>query len=73
MHGSHKKISASLFLLLGIIYLIVDLSSWTFWNINWWTAVLLVIGVSHVAMAHGHCCDDKSNGKNSNGKKNGKK
>ena len=63
MHGSHKKISASLFLLLGIIYLIVDLSSWTFWDINWWTAVLLVIGVSHCAMAHSGCCDDSSNGK----------
>lgn len=70
----HKcgKISASLFLLLGIAYLIADLStSWDFWGISWWTAVLLVVGVTHFAMSHCKDCQSISSGssKKSNGKK----
>ncbi|MBN4049170.1 hypothetical protein JYT91_00985 [archaeon AH-315-M20] len=52
MMGCKKcmAITGVLFLVLGIIFLLVDLGMWDFWNIQWWTALFLVIGVVKLAM-----------------------
>jgi len=43
------------FLVLGVLFLLVDLGVWAFWGISWWTALFLWIGVG--AYGHGHCKD----------------
>ena len=37
-------------LVLGILYLLTDLGYVTFWNVQWWTALFLLAGVSALAM-----------------------
>jgi len=64
MHGCHKcnKTTAILILLIGIGFLLRDLGSWTFWNVQWWTALFLVLGITWLAKSCcGDCCkmDDK--------------
>lgn len=39
------KICGSVFLVLGILFLLRDLNMWDFWNIQWWTALFLVMGI----------------------------
>ena len=57
MHGCKKckAITLGLILALGVLFLIKDLGIWNFWNINWWTALFLVIGITHIAK--GKCKD----------------
>ena len=43
------KICGVIFVVLGVAFLLRDLSVWTFWNIQWWTAVLLAVGLGHFA------------------------
>ena len=52
MYGCPKcrAITAVLVLLLGVALLLVDLGVWKFWNIQWWTGLLLVMGVTGLAM-----------------------
>ena len=45
------KICGAIFLVLGIVFLVVDLGYWDFWNIQWWTAVLIAAGVGSLASA----------------------
>ena len=49
------KISGVLILVLGVVFLVVDLGYWDFWNIQWWTALFLLMGV--VKLAHTNCPD----------------
>jgi|TARA_Y100000031_G_C8198337_1_gene374905 membrane-bound ClpP family serine protease len=49
------KVSAILLLALGVLFLLVDLAVWDFWNIQWWTAAFLLVGV--VKLAHTSCPD----------------
>tara|TARA_Y100000310_G_scaffold339911_1_gene434076 strand:+ start:2731 stop:2934 length:204 start_codon:yes stop_codon:yes gene_type:complete len=53
--GRCDKVGAALFLLFGIIFLLQDLGKWAFWDINWWTVVFLLMGITGVAMK---CCKD---------------
>lgn len=49
------KIGGAVFLALGILFLLRDLGVWGFWNIQWWTALLIAVGVGHLASAN--CAD----------------
>ena len=36
-------------LVLGVLFLLVDLKVWSFWGISWWSAVLILMGVGKLA------------------------
>tara|TARA_Y100000310_G_scaffold345729_1_gene468933 strand:+ start:13758 stop:13949 length:192 start_codon:yes stop_codon:yes gene_type:complete len=57
MHGCGKcsKVSALIFLIVGLLFLLVDVGVWDFWNLQWWTILFLIIGVTCFAM--GTCKD----------------
>ena len=40
-----------LLLALGVVFLLRDVGIWDFWNIQWWTAVLIAAGVGSLASA----------------------
>ena len=40
-------------LILGILFLLVDLGYWTFWGIEWWTALFIAWGI--IALTS-NCC-----------------
>ncbi|MEK6904611.1 MAG: hypothetical protein AABW87_03390 [Nanoarchaeota archaeon] len=46
------KVSGWLYLILGIIFLLVDFGTWDFWGINWWSAVIVLWGLCHVCKAN---------------------
>ncbi|HLD06372.1 MAG TPA: hypothetical protein VJC16_02455 [Candidatus Nanoarchaeia archaeon] len=50
-----STITAVLLLLLGVLFLLVDLGVWSFGNIQWWTALFVLMGV--VGLASGSCPD----------------
>lgn len=61
MVGGCKKccmVTAVLVLLVGVAYLLVDLGMWNFWNVQWWTAVFLLAGVT--CLAKSGCKDCQS-------------
>ncbi|RMF55978.1 hypothetical protein D6745_00645 [Candidatus Woesearchaeota archaeon] len=39
------KTCGVVFLIVGILFLLKDFGIWDFWNINWWTAVFLILGL----------------------------
>ena len=45
-----QGVCATVFLLLGIAFLARDLGYWTFWNINWFTALFLWLGLASFGM-----------------------
>jgi len=49
------KVCGTLFLVLGVVFLLGDLNYWNFWNINWWTALFLLVGVG--GLASSKCLD----------------
>ena len=49
------KITAWLFLLVGLALLLVDFGVWDFWGISWYAAVIFVIGFAGVAQTF--CAD----------------
>jgi uncharacterized membrane protein len=59
MEGCHKckMVMAVLLLILGALFLLVDLGVWTFWNIQWWTAIFILFGIG--GLAKGSCKDCK--------------
>jgi len=57
------KIGGAMFLVLGILFLLRDLAIWDFWNIQWWTALFLVVGVTHYAMSKCPDCEAMRSGK----------
>ncbi|MBU1976244.1 MAG: hypothetical protein KKG59_07620 [Nanoarchaeota archaeon] len=44
-----------LLLIIGVLFLLVDLGVWNFWGIQWWTALFLFMGLGHLGHA---CCKD---------------
>ena len=49
-----------LLLVVGLLFLLVDLGVWNFFNIQWWTALFLLAGLVHVAMSGcADCCKVK--------------
>jgi len=57
MHGCKKcvKCMGLLVLIIGIIFLLVDLKVIGFWGINWWSAVFIIMGGSHLMT---HACPE---------------
>ena len=57
MYGCRKctMITAFLFLLAGLAFLLVDLGFWKFWNLQWWTVLFVVLGMT--AMGNANCKD----------------
>ncbi len=55
MDGCKKccMVTAVLLLLLGVLFLLVDIGLWDFWNVQWWTAVFLLMGI--VGLAQSGC------------------
>jgi hypothetical protein len=52
-----KKLCAVVFVLLGIAFLARDLGYWNFWNISWWTALFLWLGIASFGMTRcPECC-----------------
>lgn len=45
------KTAAVILLVLGLIFLVVDLGYWDFWGISWWTVLFLYFGLGHWAAA----------------------
>ena len=43
------KVSGAIFVVLGVLFLLRDLAIWEFWNISWWTALFIVVGVGSFA------------------------
>jgi len=43
----HKctKLCAGLLLVFGVLFLVSDLTGWSFWGIQWWTVVFLLAGL----------------------------
>lgn len=42
-------------LVLGVIFLLTDLGVWSFWGIQWWSAVLIWFGIGGIGMSK--CAD----------------
>lgn len=52
-----RMIGAVLFLALGVVFLLRDLGMWDFWNVQWWTALFLLAGVTGFAACNcPDCC-----------------
>jgi len=65
MQGCEKcrGLCGILILLLGIAFLLVDLGMWSFWNVSWYTAIFLVIGLGSLASKSCPNCQAESTGK----------
>ena len=53
--GKCSKLTAFLLVLAGVLFLLVDLGVWNFWNLQWWTVLFLIVGVTAFGMS---CCGD---------------
>ncbi|MFH1072831.1 MAG: hypothetical protein V1743_05365 [Nanoarchaeota archaeon] len=49
---------ASIILILGILFLLRDLNVWNFWNIQWWTALFIIMGIGGLCMKGCSCCKE---------------
>ena len=38
-------------LILGILFILVDFGVWSFWNISWWSALLIWFGIGSWGMS----------------------
>ncbi len=50
-----------LLLVSGILFLLRDLGVWNFWNIQWWTVLLIIGGFTIMALSgckEGDCCSE---------------
>jgi hypothetical protein len=51
-------LTAGVAILFGIAFLLADLGLWTFWGINWWTAVFLLFGLVFLLQSNCKSCQD---------------
>jgi len=61
MMGSCRKcssISGWLLLIAGVLFLLKDIGVADWWNISWWSIVLLLAGIGHIGMSHCHDCQE---------------
>jgi hypothetical protein len=55
--GKCRKVGAVLFLVLGALFLARDLGYWSFWGVQWYSALFLLVGVVHLAQCQcKDCC-----------------
>ena len=55
MCGKCSKLSAVLMLVIGVVFLLVDRHVWTFWGLQWWTVLFLLMGLG--GLGSGTCKD----------------
>ena len=48
--GKCRGICAVSLLAAGVLFLLVDLGYWDFWNIQWWTVMFILAGVGSLGM-----------------------
>ncbi|MEK6964126.1 MAG: DUF5668 domain-containing protein [Nanoarchaeota archaeon] len=49
--------SGGIMLVAGILFLLRDLGTWNFWNIQWWTVLFILMGICHLcAKSCSDCC-----------------
>jgi hypothetical protein len=53
-----RSLTAWLLLLAGIGFLLADLGKWTFWNLQWYTVLILIVGFTSVGTSF--CKDCKA-------------
>ena len=52
-----NRMSGLLLIIFGLVFLLVDLHVWTFWGINWWSVLFILVGVVSCAMSMcADCC-----------------
>lgn len=58
-HGCEKcrGFTAGALVVVGLLFLLVDLAVWDFWGIQWWTAIFLVFGL--LGLSKSKCPDCK--------------
>ena len=51
MHTCQKcsRATSLLILALGVLFLLVDWNVWDFWGISWWSAILVIMGITGLA------------------------
>ncbi len=50
--GCHGPGWGLVLLILGILFLLQDLTIWSFWNLNWWTVLLIAFGLGALLNKH---------------------
>ena len=55
MCGKCSKLCGITMLVVGLLFLLQDLKIWMFWDIHWYTALFVFVGLSCVA---GSSCPD---------------
>lgn len=58
-----SKISGVILLALGVLFLLRDLNLWNFFNIQWWTALFILLGVVSLACSGCKDCQNMKEGK----------
>jgi len=53
-----SKFCGVIVLVLGALFLLVDLGMWDFWGIKWWTVLFLLLGIG--MLGKGTCEDCKT-------------
>jgi hypothetical protein len=48
-------IGGILLLVIGVLFLLQDLGVWNFWDLNWWSVLIILCGVT--ALASSGCKD----------------
>lgn len=56
-------IGGAAFLVLGVVFLLKDIGKWGFWGINWWTALLIVVGIGQLGSSRCPDCEAARTGK----------
>ncbi|MDO8642011.1 MAG: hypothetical protein Q7R76_00265 [Candidatus Woesearchaeota archaeon] len=46
------KMCGVLLLALGVVFVLKDLNVWNFWGVNWWSALLLLVGLGKLGASH---------------------
>ena len=52
----HHKVSALVLLVVGILFLLRDFNVWDFWNIQWWSALFVLLGLGKLCKRACSCC-----------------
>ena len=58
--GKCSKVCGIGLLAIGLAFLLVDIGTWSFFGISWWTAILLWVGLGHVAKSSCGDCNSCS-------------
>ncbi|MBI4139491.1 hypothetical protein HY483_00855 [Candidatus Woesearchaeota archaeon] len=60
MMGCHNcsRTGGIMLLIAGLLFLSRDLGLWDFWNVQWWSLLLILAGVAHLGMSHCKQCQE---------------